>query len=144
MTRKDKGKFADKYPKDRKTNPAVVEAINAKAEHQTIPCATAFVIAADLNAPSEEVGFTIDKLGIRITKCQLGLFGNTPISKIVQASENVSAELENAIREALVDNLLPCVKAWEIAAQFKIPRIRVSGACEALKLKISSCQLNAF
>jgi hypothetical protein len=144
MTRKDKGKFAEKYPAERKTDPAAVKAVKAGSEYGVIPCAAAMNVAEQLGVPSEEVGFTIDKLEIRISKCQLGLFGNTPISKIVRAEENISPELEQAIREVLVDNRLSCKSAWELSKRFKIPRIRISGACEALNIKISGCQLNAF
>ena len=144
MTRKDKGKFADKYPPQRKVNPAVRAAVASKAEHGTITCAAAFSVATEMKIPPEEVGFTIDKSEIRIIKCQLGLFGNTPIGKIVQAEKEIPSELENAIREKLVNNRLPCSAAWDIAARFKLPRIRVAGTCEALKIKISNCQLNAF
>lgn len=144
MGRKDKGKFADKYPAERRTDPAVVKAVKAGSEYGVIPCATAMILAEQLGVSSEEIGFTIDKLEIRISKCQLGLFGNTPIGKIVCAEQNISPELEQAVREALVDNRLSCKSAWELSKRFKIPRIRISGACEALNIKISDCQLNAF
>ncbi len=144
MARKDKGKFAEKYPKGRKTSPAVEKAVKARSESGTIPCAVAFAVSDEIQVPAEEIGFTIDRLEIRITKCQLGLFGNTPIGKIVRAEQNVSPELERAIRESLVEGRLGCKAAWEIAKKFNLPKIRISGACEALKIKISNCQLNAF
>ena len=144
MARKDKGKYADKYPADRKTKPEVVKAVREKSEGGVIPCATAIIVAEETDVPAGEVGFTIDRLEIRISKCQLGLFGNTPLGKIVRAEPSVSPELEAAIRAELVEGRLSCTAAWKIAKVFKIPRIRVSGACEALKIKISSCQLGAF
>ncbi len=144
MARKDKGKFSDKYPADRKTRPEVMKAVKEKAEYGVIPCATAFIVVEEMNIPAEEVGFTIDRLEIRISKCQLGLFGNTPMGKIVRPESSVAPEVEEAIRGALVEGRLSCEAAWEIAKRFKLPKIRVSGVCEALNIKINSCQLNAF
>ncbi len=53
-------------------------------------------------------------------------------------------ELEKEIRSRLSNGRLPCAAAWEIAAERKIPRMKVSSACEALKIKIKPCQLGAF
>jgi hypothetical protein len=144
MTRANKGKYAEKYPSGRTTNPLLVKAVKDKADYGVIPCASAIMIAEEMNVPTEEIGFTIDMLEIRISKCQLGLFGNTPISKITKAEENIDKELQQAILDKSIDNRLPCAAAWELAKLFKIPKIKIAGACEALKLKISNCQLNAF
>jgi hypothetical protein len=86
----------------------------------------------------------MDLLEINIVKCQLGLFGYSPVRKIVQPAESVSEELEAAIREAMTDGRLPCAAAFRIAADFKLAKIRVSSACEKLKVRISACQLGAF
>ena len=40
-----------------------------------LPCLAAFAIARDLNLELKEVGIAVDKLGIRVSDCQLGLFG---------------------------------------------------------------------
>lgn len=40
-----------------------------------LPCPAAFLIAKDLNLELKEVGAAVDKLGIRVSDCQLGLFG---------------------------------------------------------------------
>jgi hypothetical protein len=42
------------------------------------------------------------------------------------------------------DDRLPCAAAFQIAADFKLAKIRISSACEKLKIKISACQLGAF
>jgi len=42
------------------------------------------------------------------------------------------------------DGRLPCAAVFQIAADFKLAKIRVSSACEKLKIKISACQLGAF
>lgn len=144
MKCKDKGKYEDKDPADRKSDPVAVQSVREKAPLGVIPCAVAFGIVSETGASAKDVGFTIDKLEIRISKCQLGLFGNTPIGKIVRPMENVPEDLARAIREALVNNRLSCLATWEIAKRFRMPKIRISAACESMEIKIESCQLGAF
>jgi hypothetical protein len=144
MAQKDKGKYSDKYPRERKTDPKVEKAVRAKTQYGTMPCATAVLLAAEMEVSPEEIGFTLDRLETRIMKCQLGLFGNTPMGKIVVAAESVSPELEAAIRGELQDERLPCAAAWGIAKRMRVARIKIASACETLGIRISSCQLGAF
>lgn len=142
--RKDKGHFKDKYPADRKVDPKIAEALKKKAQKGDVTCAIAFNIAEAVNVLPEEVGFTMDRLEVPIKKCQLGLFGYSPMSRIIQKADTVSNELEGAIRGAMIDGRLPCEALWKIAKKFKMAKIRVSAACEKLGIKISHCQLGAF
>ncbi|HID89827.1 MAG TPA: hypothetical protein EYP52_09005, partial [Anaerolineae bacterium] len=95
-----------------------------------------------------EVGQTADALGIRLNRCQLGLFGYGPKAegrhKIVQPAETVEPGLAQAIRDNLVEGKLPCRAAWDIASALRIPKMDVSAAAEALGIKITRCQLGAF
>jgi len=142
--RKDKGHFKDKYPADRKVDPKVAEALKKKAQKGDVTCAIAFNIAEAADVLPIEIGFTMDRLEVPITKCQLGLFGYSPVSRIIQKAETVPNELEKAIRGAMIDGRLPCEASWKVAKEFKMARIRVSAACEKLGIKISHCQLGAF
>ncbi len=142
--KKDKDHIPRKHPPDRKTDPRVVKRVKERAHDGELTCAQAFDIAKDLNVPPEEVGFTMDRLQISISQCQMGLFGFSPVRKIVKPAESVSPEMEQAIRNGTVSDRLPCAISWSIAKEFRTARIRVSSACEALKLKISDCQLGAF
>ena len=144
MTHTDKGHFARKHPADRKVNPEIVNAAKSQVSEGTISCAEAFSMASKLNVSPEEVGFTLDFLEIPIIKCQLGLHGYKPTRKIVEPLEKVSTELGSMIREMLVNGRLPCASAWHIAERFGLRKMEVSSACEALKIKISSCQLGTF
>lgn len=144
MTRKDKGRYGAKHPVSREPDSKLMKEIQNRAAKGGIPCAVAFVASDELRVPPGEIGFIMDHLEIPITECQLGLFGFSPVKRIVRKTETVSKELEDAIREELVDGRLSCEASWEIAKRFKMARIRVSSACEALGIKLSSCQLGAF
>jgi hypothetical protein len=142
--KKDAGHFSQKHPTDRNVLDRVAKAVREKAKDRALTCAQAFDVARKTEVTPEEVGFTADRLEIAISKCQLGLFGYSPVSRIIQPAETVPADLEQAIRSALVDNRLTCAAAWEIARNRRMARIRVCSACEALKIKITRCQLGAF
>jgi len=142
--KKDKGRFSQKHSPDRKIIERVVKAAREKAKDGELTCAQAFDIAKETEVTPEEVGFTADRLEIAISMCQLGLFGYSPVSRIVKPAETVSVELEQAIRASLVDGRLTCASAWEIASRFRMARIRVCAACETLKIRVSQCQLGAF
>lgn len=144
MTYKDRGHYGKKHPPERDVNPKFADAVKQTVSKGEIPCADAFKIAADLKVSPSEIGFTIDSLEVSIVKCQLGLYGYKPRRKIVTPVDTISKELEGALRGALVENRLSCAASWEIADRFGMAKMEVSSACEALKIKISSCQLGAF
>jgi hypothetical protein len=136
--------YTEKHSPDRKVNEKLTEAVREKAPEHEIPCAVAFKIAETMKVPPAEVGFTLDVLEIKTIKCQLGLFGYKPNKRMVEAAENVSTELEKAIRNSLKNGRLPCAVAWKLAEQFGIRKMQVSAACETLGIKISVCQLGSF
>lgn len=144
MTHEDAGHYKKKHPSDREPKPEVVQAVKRKASNEEISCAAAHRIAEDTKTPPLEVGVAVDCLEIRLTKCQLGLYGYRPHKRIVKPAETVSNDLRDAIRESLVNGRLSCKAAWEIARDHGLSKMEVSSACEALKTKIFSCQLGAF
>lgn len=144
MTKEDRGRYAKKHPADRAVDSVIAGAVQEKQTNHTISCASAFSIVDDLGVPPAEVGFTIDALEITIVKCQLGLYGYTPNKKIIKPADHVTPDLENAIRNGLANDRLPCAVAWETAEKFGLRKMDVSSACEALGIKITPCQLGAF
>ena len=123
---------------------AIKDTIVNNTKEGGLPCAVAFKIAADLNISPEKIGACTDNLDIKLAKCQLGFFGYSPQKKIVKPHTPVEAELDAAIQTALKNGKLSCRDAWAIAEDLNIPKMRVSGACETLKVKIEKCQLGAF
>jgi len=144
MTENGMGHFAGKHPPGHKAEPRVIDAVEQRAKGRELSCAAAFRIAGDLKARPGEVGLAVDLLDMRLAKCQMGLFGYRPEKRVVKPAESVSEEMEKAIQAALVNQRLPCRAAWDIAERFSIPKMKVAAACEALDVKISSCQLGAF
>ena len=136
--------FSKKHSGNEKPDPIIRDAILNSIKGSELPCAVAFSIAGELGIAAAEIGKAADLLDLRLTKCQLGLFGYTPEKKILKPLSAVDPDMEKAIRKASVDNRLSCRDAWDIAALFKVPKMKISGACEAMGLKIKPCQLGAF
>jgi hypothetical protein len=137
-------KFSEKHGSGAQIDPAIKAEIEKKADDGEVACAVAFQIADALGISPAEVGKTLDLLEFKINKCQLGLFGYKPDKKAVKPKKPASRQMEDAVRNALVDNKLACRDAWSIARRFNVPKMSVSAVCEALGIKIKPCQLGAF
>jgi len=130
-------------------NREIVEEIRGSLEDDgRITCATMHRIARELGVDPIEVGRTATGLDIHASQCQLGLFGHGPRGQgkggIIDSSVAVSEDLADRVRTGLVDGQLPCLVAWEIASEFKLKRLDLGNAVEALGMPVSPCQLGFF
>ncbi len=144
MTHENSGHYALKHPPGTVPDPDIAERLREKAKDNCISCAAAHKIAEDTGRTPSEIGKNIDLLELRISKCQMGLFGYTPQKRRVKPAESVSPELEAALKAAVRDNRIPCIACWQLAEQFGISRPDIANACEKLGIKSSPCQLGAF
>jgi hypothetical protein len=144
MARAHETDYTRKHARETKTNPMVDAEVSASAQNNEMPCAIAFEIASKLDVPVKEVGISLDILHVRLTKCQLGLFGHGPEKKIALPLASVDPALVEAIDAQSTEGRLPCAKAWDIASRLNLGKMTVSNACETLKIKIKPCQLGAF
>ncbi len=144
MTRKDENHYAGKHGQDIKIDPVVAGAIKKRATEGKLPCAVAFKISEETGASPAEVGIALDLLGIKISKCQIGIFGYGRENKYIKPMADIPDSLKTAIRENLTDGRLACRDAWKIAEKLGIGRMDAASACDGLGIKISPCQLGAF
>jgi len=138
------GRFKDKHPLGLQADPAIVQAVEERLINGMITCADATDIADDLHKTMQQIGLVLDLLEVSLSKCQLGLFGYDPQKKIVKPATSVVKEMETAITKKLVNGRLSCDAGWKIALELALPKLTVSSACEAMKIKIKPCQLGAF
>ena len=120
----------------------VINKVKASLVGGKLPCAVAFRIAGELGLEPKEIGDLADELNIKISRCQLGLFGHE--RRMVEPAQDVAKELTERLKTSLVEGRLPCAKAWEIARELGIGRVRVGRAADALGIRISQCQLGCF
>ncbi len=111
-----------------------------------LPCAFAFRVAGEHGWSVEQVGAEADRLGVRISRCQLGLFGYDSFRQkgLVQQFADVPGDVTVSLRAAADKDTVACAVLWRIARDHGLPRIAMACAAETLKLRISHCQLGCF
>lgn len=122
------------------------EAIRRKLINGRLPCSRAFTIAEEHGLSPRAVGDKATRQSIKISRCQLGLFGYDDLGerRIVKPAAEVSGALKEVIFSRLVEGRVPCQVVWEVASEQKLKKIEVAGAIETLELRISDCQLGCF
>lgn len=129
-------------------NKEIVERIKLYPHEGQLPCAVAHYIAAELRLAPGEVGQAANEAGVRITQCQLGLFGyaqkGTPAYRILRPMEPLPEALTVALQGAAADGRISCLKLWQIAQAFDLSRHEIGNAADTLKLKVKPCQLGCF
>ncbi len=111
-----------------------------------LPCAVAFSIAERLGVSPDAVRAAADGLGVRISICQLGLFGYDAFAerRAVHKLSAVPEELRSTLAAAVVDGRLPCAAAWRLADERGLPRLLFGSIAETLDVRISECGLGCF
>jgi hypothetical protein len=109
-----------------------------------LPCARAFKIAAESGVPVAAVGQAVDKIGHRITGCQLGCF---KVEKTLR--DNIQAEqVDKKIVEEVIAldsrGELTCAAIFELARRYHVKPLAVADAANLKHLKIHNCQLGCF
>ena len=125
-------------------NQGIAARIKDSLTEGRLPCASAFKIARRLEVGPQQVGEMADELNVKISRCQLGLFGYGPEGKPLEPMQEVEGELEARIRDGLVEGALPCATAWDIASELTMKRIVLANAAEGLGIRITQCQLGCF
>lgn len=125
------------------------QAIRDALTNDQLPCAVAFKVAEDQGARPDEVGDLATELDIRVSHCQLGLFGYGPktegLHKILKPAEAVSDDLGMAIRKHMTgDGDITCASVWAVAETLGIAKMEAAAAVEAMELHLIDCQLNCF
>jgi hypothetical protein len=122
----------------------LVDMVKAQLRDGNLRCATAFKIARQAKVPKIAVGEVTDRLGIRITNCQIGCF---KVDKTVR---------DNVVQKKLVDEITPmleslkqkdeltCVKVFELALQLKLTPMAIADVANLRNWKIHHCQLGCF
>ena len=115
----------------------------------TLSCAEAFAVADRATVPPLDVGRAADVLKVKLSHCQIGLFGYPGRGKGWDRSGAglgpVPDGLEAAIkRRAGREGRVTCSGLWELAELYGVPRILIGDAADRLGIRIVDCQLGAF
>ena len=119
-------------------------AVKASLKDGYLSCPVAWKIAKEANAPKVAVGEIADRLGIRITNCQVGCFQieKTPYDK--SAHKNIDGEIITILETLKETDQLTCAKVFDLARKFKLKPMVIANEVNARGLKIRRCQLGCF
>jgi hypothetical protein len=118
--------------------------VKASLRDGNLQCATAFKIARQAKVPKIAVGETTDRLGIRITNCQIGCF---KVEKTIHDGvdhEKMDKKIGTMLETLRKNNELTCSKMFELALQLKSTPMAIADVANHRNLKIRSCQLGCF
>jgi hypothetical protein len=144
MSETHPGGYARKHPPSAVLEERLAAALKEKIKDGHISCAAAHGVAQRLECSPADIGQALDLMEVRLSRCQLGLFGYHPEKRIVKKADKWDDGLEADIRAALKDGRLPCQDAWAIADRWQVSRLTAANVCEALGIKVRPCQLGAF
>ena len=142
----DEGHYAGKHPQDMLPDKEIAEVLKPHIREGRISCSAAHKAAAEAEANPSETGRVLDLLEVRITGCQLGLFGHggKDHGKAGLKLPLNEAEISAAIDKASAGDGLSCLELWSIADEFGCTKIEARAVCEKTGIKIKNCQLGAF
>ncbi|MFC2010819.1 hypothetical protein ACFLUR_00810 [Chloroflexota bacterium] len=120
------------------------DTVKASLKDGSLPCPVAWKIAKEANVPKIAVGEITDRLGIRLTNCQIGCFKieKTPHDKSIH--QNIDSEIIVMLETLKENNQLTCAKVFDLAQQFKLKPMAIADEANARDFKIRACQLGCF
>jgi hypothetical protein len=135
-----------RFEADAPLDDRVAAAIASRLADGRLPCAAACEAAAQLGVPPIVVGKTADRMQVRISACQLGLFRSQPDAEDCGTPE---AAVPDGLAEALLAarserGEISCATLWQEAQRFVVPRIQAGRLADRLGIKVRDCHLGAF
>lgn len=119
-------------------------AVKTSLKDGYLPCPVAWKIAKDLDVPKIVVGEITDRLGIRVTNCQIGCFKVDKTLYTEPCNEDMDGEIVSKLKELEADGKLTCERVFELAKLYKIVPLVLGNEASARNIKIRSCQLGCF
>ena len=118
--------------------------VRASTKDGHITCALCFNIAKKVGVPRLAVGETADRLGVRITDCQIGCF---KIDKTIHDNSDPK-DCDDGIISKLValkaNDDLTCLNVFGLAEQSKSTPRAIAGIANNRNFRIRGCQLGCF
>lgn len=109
-----------------------------------VACPAAWKIAADAEITRLAVGTMVDRLGIRITDCQLGCFRVSKTAHNGTVTEPFTDEVSGRVAALGATGELTCANAFALAAELGVKARSVAEAANVQGCKIKQCQLGCF
>jgi hypothetical protein len=143
MGHQDRDNYAKKHT-GTQLDQALAGPIMQASSNGKLACASAHRLATAQNCSPKHIGTQADLLELRITQCQLGLFGQAKGKKNFNLDADITPQLKDRILERQSEGRISCKTCWELAKEFKISKIDMGSVCEQLEIRIKPCQLGVF
>ena len=124
----------------------LLDRLRESAAEGDLPCAVAHKLAESCATSPRAAGESADATGIRITHCQLGLFGYDAYGekRWTRRLATLPPDLERDVHQACTNGRLTCAAAWLLADERGLPRLLLGSVAETLDVRISGCLLGCF
>jgi hypothetical protein len=120
------------------------DAVKAAGKDGHITCPFGWKLANDNGVSRLDVGAMIDKLGLRVTDCQLGCFrvDKTPYAGSV--TEPIGEEVTSRVVSLRDKGELTCSNVFALARELNVKPMSVADAANVRGYKLRQCQLGCF
>lgn len=119
-------------------------AVRGAGKDGGVPCPSAWRVAKDEGVSRLDVGVMIDRLGLRVTNCQLGCFKVEKTSHLGSPTEPFTEETARRVEALNERGELTCARVFELAQELKVKPMSVADAANARGYKLGKCQLGCF
>ena len=119
-------------------------AVKAAVKDGYLACPSGWKVAEDAGVSRLDVGAMIDRLGIRISNCQLGCFTVDKTSHTGSAIETFSEEAARRVEALAEKGELTCSGVFSLARELNIKPMSVADVANVRGYKIRQCQLGCF
>ena len=118
--------------------------VKASIKDGYLSCPTALRIAKEANVPKIAVGKITDRLGIRITDCQIGCFKVEKTMHDNLAHKKMDDTIIAVLETLEKNHELTCAKVFELAMKRKLTPMAIADVANLRNWKIRQCQLGCF
>ena len=118
--------------------------VRASLKNGYLSCPIAWKIAKEANVTKIAVGEIADRLGVRITDCQIGFFKKEKTTYDNPEHKKLDSGIITMLKTFKEDDQLTCAKVFELARQFRLKPITIANEACSQDLKIIDCQLGCF
>ena len=120
------------------------DTVKASLKDGYLPCAVAFKISKEAQVPKVAVGEMTDRLGIRVTNCQIGCFKVAKTIHDNSAHDDLDDGIVSKLNALKENNELTCANVFDLAQQLKSTPTAIADVANLRDLKIHNCQLGCF
>ncbi|HNQ85378.1 MAG TPA: hypothetical protein PLP82_07555 [Deltaproteobacteria bacterium] len=120
------------------------EAVKASMKDGYIPCPLGWKIASDIGVSRLDVGAMIDRLGLRVTGCQLGFFKVEKTPHAAKSTESLNEEVLNRVTSLHDRGELTCANVFSLARELGLKPLAIADIANSRGYKLRQCQLGCF